>query len=86
MQQANSMPLNGGRLILQPTQLKNHKLRKQDEGHEGLPEEFKLDLELEDAEQCFSCHKALARKFGGIMKKGRHHCKRCARTVCDRCR
>jgi len=20
------------------------------------------------------------------MKKGRHHCKRCARTVCDRCR
>lgn len=85
MQQANSMPVASGNLA--PTQqLKNHKLRKQDEGFESLPEDFKLDLELEDAEKCFSCHKTLARKFGGIMKKGRHHCKRCARTVCDRCR
>jgi len=30
--------------------------------------------------------KPLAKKFGGIMKKGRHHCRRCGRTVCDRCR
>ena len=67
-------------------QPKNHKLRKQDEGYENLPETFVFDRELEGAEKCFSCHKALAKKFGGIMKKGRHHCKRCGRTVCDRCR
>ena len=83
--QNSSMSMAG----LQGTQLlqaRNFKLRKQDEGLEGLPEEFKLELETEDAEQCFSCQKALAKKFGGIMKKGRHHCRRCARTVCDRCR
>jgi len=85
MQQASSMPVASG-AILPSQQLKNHKLRKQDEGFESLPEDFKLELELEDAAKCFSCHKTLAKKFGGIMKKGRHHCKRCARTVCDRCR
>jgi hypothetical protein len=31
-------------------QMKSHKVRKQEEGYEGLPEEFKNDLEIEDAE------------------------------------
>jgi len=56
------------------------------DGLEWLPEEYTCEFEIEDAEKCFSCHKTLAKKFGALTKKGRHHCKRCARTVCDKCR
>ena len=31
-------------------QIKSHKIRKQEEGFEGLPDDFKNDLEIEDAE------------------------------------
>jgi predicted RNA-binding Zn-ribbon protein involved in translation (DUF1610 family) len=48
--------------------------------------EFTFTAEIQNAEKCFSCHKSLAKKFGALMKKGRHHCKRCGNTVCDRCR
>jgi hypothetical protein len=64
------------------------KIRRNEEGIEGLPENANPinEKEFEEADSCFSCKKALAKKFGGLRKKGRHHCRRCGRTVCDRCR
>ena len=87
VQSSSMSPMAGAGLQAGQPALRNYKLRRQDEGLDGLPESFSFDGRgIEDAEQCFSCHKTLARKFGGIMKKGRHHCRKCGRTVCDRCR
>lgn len=64
------------------------KLRKNEEGLDGLPDDFEVvaEKDFEEADECFSCKKQLAKKFGGLRKKGRHHCRKCGRTVCDKCR
>ena len=71
-------------------QLSKQKLQslKKEEGLDGLPIKFppKEEKDFEDAESCFSCQKELKKNFGKITGKGRHHCRRCGRTVCDRCR
>lgn len=66
----------------------NIKQRKNDEGYDGLPEDYEPidEKNFEEADSCFLCFKKLAKKFGGLRKKGRHHCRKCGRTVCDRCR
>lgn len=64
------------------------KYKKNEEGFEGLPDEFHpvTEQDFEEADSCFSCNKQLSKKFGALTKKGRHHCRRCGRTVCDKCR
>eukprot|EP00347_Sterkiella_histriomuscorum_P006113 403354017 len=63
------------------------KVKKQEEGFEGLPQQAKImkEDEFEQSDSCFSCQKSLKKKLGALMKKGRHHCRRCGRTVCDKC-
>ena len=63
------------------------KYKKADEGVEGLPVDAKpvKESDYEEADSCFSCSKTLSKSFGALMKKGRHHCRRCGRTTCDRC-
>ncbi len=61
------------------------KINRKEEGVEGLPEEYKPASEKEEASSCFSCNKILKKKLGALTKSGRHHCRRCGKTVCDRC-
>jgi hypothetical protein len=64
------------------------KIKKNEEGFEGLPDDCETvdEKNFDNEDQCYLCLKALAKKFGGLRKKGRHHCRKCGRTVCDRCR
>ena len=75
---------NNSGLPLSKSKLNN---LKREEGLEGLPEERKLvdEKDFENADSCFSCQKELKKNFGKLTGKGRHHCRRCGRTVCKRC-
>ncbi|CDW80664.1 fyve zinc finger family protein [Stylonychia lemnae] len=63
------------------------KFKRAEEGLEGLPMDAKpaQESDYENADSCFSCEKELAKSLGLMRKKGRHHCRRCARTVCNNC-
>lgn len=63
------------------------KFKRNEEGLEGLPDDYEVmkEKDFEESDECFSCQANLAKNFAGI-RKGRHHCRRCGRTVCDRCR
>lgn len=76
---SNSLALAGAR--------PKTKFKRTEEGFEGLPEEYApaLQSDYEEADSCFSCSKPLKKKLGAFTKQGRHHCRRCGRTVCSRC-
>ena len=66
------------------------KAQKAEEGLEGLPEEFEIktekNKEFNNSSTCESCGKNLNKKLVGIFSSSsRHHCRRCGKTVCDRC-